>query len=84
MYTNEPSTGVEHSICSMNKSRIWIWISLIQQYLLNIYYYIASILSQIFIHFFFFFLWLCCTAYGILVPQPGIKPMPPAEETAES
>ena len=23
-------------------------------------------------------LWLNCVAYGILVPQPGIEPMPPA------
>ena len=29
---------------------------------------------------FFFFFWPCRTACGILVPQPGIKPMPPAVE----
>ena len=28
----------------------------------------------------FFFFWLCRTAYGILVPWPGIKPTPPAVE----
>lgn len=34
------------------------------------------------IHFlsFFFFLWLHCVAHGILVIQPGIKPVPPAVE----
>ena len=32
------------------------------------------------ISFNFFFFWLYCTAYGILVPQPGIKPGPPAVE----
>ena len=25
--------------------------------------------------FFFNFFWLCCAAWGILVPQPGIEPM---------
>ena len=29
---------------------------------------------------FFFFFWLCHTACGILVPQPGIKPRPTALE----
>ena len=28
----------------------------------------------------FFFFWPCCTVCGILVPQPGIKPVPPAVE----
>ena len=28
--------------------------------------------------FLFFGFWLCSTAYGILVPQLGIEPMPPA------
>ena len=28
----------------------------------------------------FFFFLLCCAAYGILVAQPGIKPVPPAVE----
>ena len=28
----------------------------------------------------FFFFWLCFTARGILVPQPGIEPVPPAVE----
>ena len=28
----------------------------------------------------FFTFWLCCTVCGILVPRPGIKPMPPALE----
>ena len=28
----------------------------------------------------FFFSWLCRAACGILVPQPGIEPMPPAAE----
>ena len=28
----------------------------------------------------FFFFWSCHTAYGILVPHPGIEPMPPALE----
>ena len=27
-----------------------------------------------------FFFWLCCASCGILIPQPGIKPMPPALE----
>ena len=27
---------------------------------------------------FYLFFWPCCTACGILVPQPGIKPMSPA------
>ena len=27
---------------------------------------------------FFFFFWSLCSAYGILVPQPGIEPMSPA------
>ena len=26
------------------------------------------------------YFWLCCTARGILVPRPGIKPAPPAVE----
>ena len=30
--------------------------------------------------FLFFGFWLCSTAYGILVPQLGIEPMPPAVE----
>ena len=29
---------------------------------------------------FFFFFWICCVACRILVPQPGIKPEPPAVE----
>ena len=29
---------------------------------------------------FYFTFWLCCTACGILVPQPGIKATPPAVE----
>ena len=29
---------------------------------------------------FYFAFWLCCTACGGLVPQPGIKAMPPAVE----
>ena len=35
--------------------------------------------SFLFFSFLFFF-WLCCMACGILVPQPGIEPMPPALE----
>ena len=27
-----------------------------------------------------FFFWPCHAAYGILVPQPGIEPVPPAVE----
>ena len=27
---------------------------------------------------FFFFFWYCCGAYGILVPRPGMEPMPSA------
>ena len=34
--------------------------------------------------FFFFFFWPCHTACGILVPQPGIKPVPPALEAQSS
>ena len=30
--------------------------------------------------FFFLVFWLCPMACGILVPQPGIEPMPPASE----
>ena len=30
--------------------------------------------------FFFFFFWLHCAAFGILVPQQGIEPAPPAVE----
>ena len=30
--------------------------------------------------FFFFFFWLCGMTFGILVPLPGIKPVPPAVE----
>ena len=33
-----------------------------------------------FLFFFFFNLWLCCTACGILVPWPGIEPAPSALE----
>ena len=29
---------------------------------------------------FFFFFWLCLLAYGILVPRPVIKPVPPEAE----
>ena len=38
--------------------------------------------SSFFFNFFFFFLtfWLCSGACGILVPWPGIKPVPPAVE----
>ena len=35
---------------------------------------------NIFSFFPFFFFWLCCTACGNLVPQPGIETMPPALE----
>ena len=28
----------------------------------------------------YFIFWLCCAACGILVPQPGIEPTPPAVE----
>ena len=34
----------------------------------------------VFIIIFFRFSWLCHTACGILVPQPGIEPAPPAVE----
>ena len=30
----------------------------------------------VFANFFFFFFWLCCSACGILVPQPGVEPGP--------
>ena len=32
------------------------------------------------ISLFFFFFWPHCAAYGIIVPQPGIEPSPPAVE----
>ena len=35
--------------------------------------------AEIFLFLFFFF-WLCHAAYRILVPQPGIEPVPPAVE----
>ena len=28
----------------------------------------------------YYFFWLCCVVCGILVPQPGIEPVPPAVE----
>ena len=28
--------------------------------------------------YFFFFFWPCCAACGIIIPWPGIEPMPPA------
>ena len=31
-------------------------------------------------YLFYLFFWSCCVACGILVPQPGIKPVPPALE----
>ena len=33
-----------------------------------------------FFHFIFFSFWLCLVTCGILVPQPGIEPVPPALE----
>ena len=39
-----------------------------------------NLLLWLFIVSFFFFLFGCITASGILVPQPGIEPMPPAVE----
>ena len=37
--------------------------------------------TQVFFFFFFFlFFWLHHAAYGILVPHPGIEPVPPAVE----
>ena len=42
----------------------------------------VSLLAYIFtlIFIIFLFIWLCPVACGILVPQPGIKPAPPALE----
>ena len=40
---------------------------------------LLALLGHVFLLFSFFF-WLCCMACGILVPQPGIEPMPPAVE----
>ena len=38
------------------------------------------LLQHLFVDCFVFFFWPCCTAYGILIPRPGIEPMPPALE----
>lgn len=38
-------------------------------------------LAQCLAIIFFFFSWLLCMAYKILVSSPGIKPMPPGVET---
>ena len=35
---------------------------------------------NVFVFYLFILFWPCHTACGILVPQPGIKPMPPAVE----
>ena len=41
---------------------------------------LESVVSSLSFHLFFFFNWLCHVACGILVPWPGIEPMPPAME----
>ena len=38
----------------------------------------SSPIRQLLFFFFKIIFWLCCTACGILVNRPGIKPMPPA------
>ena len=43
----------------------------------NLYFYVKPSNSC----FCVFFFWLCCVACGILVPWPGIKPMPPTVES---
>ena len=53
----------------------------IHNYLFIRSYYILDGFGSYFLFFsFFFFFWLCHVACGILVPQPGIEPMPPAVE----
>ena len=47
------------------------------------FYFIPSMANNMAVYGstpFFFSFWLHCTACGILVPQPGIKPAPPALE----
>ena len=44
-------------------------------------FYISLILCVFFSQFFFFFFWQCHAAWGIFVPQPGIKSRTPAVET---
>ena len=34
---------------------------------------VILLFTYLFVH-----LWLCCAACGILVPRPGMEPMPPA------
>ena len=36
--------------------------------------------ERVFYYCLFFFFWLHCVVCGILVPQLGVKPMPPAVE----
>ena len=36
----------------------------------------STLLFVFYLFIYFFFFWPCCTAYGILVPQPGIEPGP--------
>lgn len=42
----------------------------------------TSLLIFIFVYssYYYYFFWLGCMAWGILVPHPGIEPIPPAVE----
>ena len=41
---------------------------------------ISSASFSLFIYIYLFIYWLHCTAYGILIPQPGIEPVSPTVE----
>ena len=51
------------------------------RHLFRTYYVSGTIISvSCILTFFFFFFWPCRVARGILVPRPGIEPVPPALE----
>ena len=55
------------------KTSILIWLALL-------FYQLPFAPRYVVVFIYLFVYWLCLVAYGILVPQPRIKPVPPALE----
>ena len=72
---NLPYPGTEPTSLVSSALAIWFFISSATWEALYPYIVFRILFFTILLYF-----WLCCVACGILVPQPGIKPMLPAVE----
>ena len=62
---------------------VWLYLGNFQSGETKKYLYSAIFLfflSYILFYIIIIIIWLCCTTCGILLPQPGIEPVPPAVE----